>query len=479
MRLCCTISHGSSGGGDRSASETDAVSSKCKCGISHVQESQRPCVDRGSELLKLTKAANRDVTEPSTDTHSPTDTEPAHTPSPGRRWKIFTMAVVVALGVIAVTVTTVVRHVGASVKAGVGVAVTVTASSCAPGWSGTTSGRHVFHVKNSSSELFDVELLGSDRASIYGDIETLAPGTTVPLNVILGPGTYYWRCTTSTGSVSKSGPGAVRGRRVAGTAAYLPVTYAELASAASAYRLEITGGLTTLDADTDALTAAVASGNRAQAEQRWLVAHLDYARLGAAYGTFGTFDTEINGRPNGLPLGVNDPKFHGFLRLEYGLWHDQPTLELVAVADRLDADVHGLVRAFPTQATPPTDVPLRTHEILENALQFELTGETDQGSHTNIATAAANVTGTEMTLGAIAPLLEQRDPSLVTTVRSGLTAVEAELSSYRQPDGSWLPLQSLSQSQRERLDGSMSQLLEELAPIPDILALSPNAADKT
>ena len=301
----------------------------------------------------------------------------------------------------------------------------------------------------------------------------------MPLNVILGPGTYYWRCTTSTGSVSKSGPGAVRGRRVAGTAAYLPVTYAELASAASAYRLEITGGLTTLDADTDALTAAVASGNRAQAEQRWLVAHLDYARLGAAYGTFGTFDTEINGRPNGLPLGVNDPKFHGFLRLEYGLWHDQPTLELVAVADRLDADVHGLVRAFPTQATPPTDVPLRTHEILENALQFELTGETDQGSHTNIATAAANVTGTEMTLGAIAPLLEQRDPSLVTTVRSGLTAVEAELSSYRQPDGSWLPLQSLSQSQRERLDGSMSQLLEELAPIPDILALSPNAADKT
>ncbi len=52
------------------------------------------------------------------------------------------------------------------------------------------------------------------------------------------------------------------------------------------------------------------------------------------------------------------------------------------------------------------DVALRTHEILENTLQFELTGETDEGSHTNLATAWANVQGTKLALAAITPLLD-------------------------------------------------------------------------
>jgi high-affinity iron transporter len=315
--------------------------------------------------------------------------------------------------------------------------------------------------------------------SDYGTIETLAPKTTVPLDVVLGPGTYYWKCTNSFGSVNLSSAGTVHGKKVNGTKANLPVTYAELVTATTAYRSQIEKGLGVLAVDTDALTSAVASGDRTRSEQLWLVAHLDYASLGAAYGTFGDFDEEINGRPNGLPEGVNDPKFHGFLRLEYGLWNGQPNAELVPVADRLDVDVHKLVNAFPSEPTPPTDVPLRTHEILENTLQFELTGETDQGSHTNLATAAANVAGTETTLGAIAPLLEERNPSLLSTLQSGLTQFAAELQKYDLGNGSWVPLQALSQAQHEQLDGTLSNLLENLSLVPDILEISPNAADKT
>jgi high-affinity iron transporter len=358
-------------------------------------------------------------------------------------------------------------------------AVSISATACAKGWSGTASGRHLFVVRNSSNELFSVELVGADQISDYGAIETLAPNTAVPLDVVLGPGTYYWKCTNSLGSVNLSSAGTVRGKRVSGAKANLPVTYAELVTATAAYRSQIQNGLDVLAVDTDALTSAVVSGNRTSAEQLWLEAHLDYARLGAAYGTFGDFDEEINGRPNGLPGGVNDPKFQGFLRLEYGLWNGQPNTELVSVADRLDADVHRLVSAFPSQQTPPTDVPLRTHEILENALQFELTGETDQGSHTNLATVAANVAGTETTLRAIAPLLEERNPSLLSTLQSGLTRFAAELQTYQLGNGSWVPLQALSQARREQLDGTLSNLLEELSLVPDILEISPNAADKT
>jgi high-affinity iron transporter len=355
----------------------------------------------------------------------------------------------------------------------------VSVSSCAPGWTGTTSGRHQFTVENTTNELFEVQLLGADRASVYAEVETLAPGTDVPLDVALDPGTYYWRCTTGAGSPDLSPAGVVRGPPVGGVQAFLPVTYAQLASATGSYRYGIAVGLGHLASDTDALTAAVGSGDRPTSERLWLVAHLDYARLGAAYGTFGDFDTEINGRPNGLPQGVDDPSFRGFLRLEYGLWSGQTMSALTGVADQLDGSVHRLLQVFPSQATPPTDVPLRTHEILENTLQFELTGETDQGSHTNLATAAANVAGTQAALGPIAPLLEERDPTLLTTVQSGLASLATQLDGYQQPGGGWLPLQSLSTVQREQLDGTVEQLLEQLAQIPELLELSPNAADQT
>ena len=173
------------------------------------------------------------------------------------------------------------------------------------------------------------------------------------------------------------------------------------------------------------------------------MAHLDYARLGAAYDTFGDFNDEIDGRPNGLPQGVDDPSWTGFLRLEYALWQGHPAATVVSVVDQLDSYVHQLVLAFSEQTTPPNDLSLRTHEILENTLQFELTGETDQGSHTGLATAAANVQGTEMTLGAIAPLLQ--DEILRFSPRRPTTCAARHAARHLPgPGGTWTPVQSLT-----------------------------------
>ncbi len=97
------------------------------------------------------------------------------------------------------------------------------------------------------------------------------------------------------------------------------------------------------------------------------MAHLDYERLGAAYDTFGSFNDEIDGRPNGLPLGVNDPGWTGFLRLEYALWHNQSAATVATVANVLDSDVDGLVAASPIRPSRPTISPFaptrssRTH----------------------------------------------------------------------------------------------------------------------
>jgi high-affinity iron transporter len=247
-----------------------------------------------------------------------------------------------------------------------------------------------------------------------------------------------------------------------------------MASAVTTYQSKVSVGLATLATDTDLLHRAADAGQVTQAKADWLVAHLDYERLGAAYGAFGDFNDEIDGRPNGLPLGVNDPSWTGFLRLEFALWQHQSAATVAAVADQLDDDVHGLVAAFPDQSIDPNDLSLRTHEILENSLQFQLTGETDQGSHTGLATAEANVQGTQMTLRAIAPLLARRDPTLLASATTGLRRLGQLLDSFQEPDGTWTPVQSLGQAQRELLDGTIGNLLETLSPIPDILEIPPD-----
>jgi iron uptake system EfeUOB component EfeO/EfeM len=356
--------------------------------------------------------------------------------------------------------------------------VVISSSACAPGWVAPRAGHQLLTVSNNTSSPYSIELLGPDQATVYAEIEVIGPGTRATMNALIPPGRYSLKCESISGASSFSDVETVRGPHVAGAHPYVPVDYSQIQLATLQYRSELTGRLTQLVAATDSLQAALNRRNVSEARQLWLTAHLDYERLGAAYDTFGDFGDQIDGRPSGLPGGVNDPGFAGFLRLEYGLWHGQPAAVLMRVGARLDAAVRGLARAFPQMQTPANDLSLRTHEILENTLQFELTGQDDEGSHTTLATALANVQGTQLALGAITNLLRQSDPGLLAQVSAGLASLANLIQGYHRPQG-WTPLDGLTRAQREHLDAAMSGLLEQLSPIPDLLELpvQPATAD--
>jgi high-affinity iron transporter len=354
--------------------------------------------------------------------------------------------------------------------------ITVNNLSCADGWLPPHSGQREIPVINAGSSVVDVTLVGSKNLLIYGDIEAMAPGTTRTMTAVIPPGRFRLGCTYAENATVYSPIVTVSGAAVHDAHPYRQVTYSQIAPLVTEYRAEVSAGLSVLATDTDRLRAFADAGQLDQAKQAWLVAHLDYARLGAAYDTFGNFNDEIDGRPNGLRQGVDDPSWTGFLRLEYALWQNQPAATVASVADQLDMYVHQLVLAFPDQSTPLNDLSLRTHEILENTLQFELTGETDQGSHTGLATAEANVQGTQKIMGVIAPLLEKGEPALLASLRSDLSRLAALLNTYELPDGTWTPVQSLTVTQREELDGAFGNYLETVSPVPDLLEIPPEAS---
>jgi iron uptake system EfeUOB component EfeO/EfeM len=110
------------------------------------------------------------------------------------------------------------------------------------------------------------------------------------------------------------------------------------------------------------------------------------------------------------------------------------------------------------------DLGLRTHEILENALEFQLTGHDDYGSGTTLATTAANVAGTRELLAVLHPLLAARYPGL-PAVYAGLDRLDRLVSAVPRPRRSWPPVARLATTRREQIDAAAGQVLQELAPI--------------
>jgi iron uptake system EfeUOB component EfeO/EfeM len=116
---------------------------------------------------------------------------------------------------------------------------------------------------------------------------------------------------------------------------------------------------------------------------------------------------------------------------------------------------------------PLIDIGLRTHEILENALEFQLTGHDDYGSGTTLATTLANIQGTRELLSLLHPLLVTRYPGL-PGVYTWLNRLQTLLEAEHQPDGTWVPVAQLPESARQDIDAACSQALQELAPIASI-----------
>jgi iron uptake system component EfeO len=344
--------------------------------------------------------------------------------------------------------------------------VTVNRGACGGAWQ-ASGGVQTFQVHNGDIVTTEVQLVDPASGGVYAEVESLAPNATRPMQVQLGHGDYAFRCYPEDSDAVNGPTVKVTTGSAHGSAAVRPLSGIDLAGAVKSYSAYTTTALGTLASEVATLDRAAKSGNRANTEAAWLPAHLAYNRLGAAYGTFGDFADAIDGMPDGLPGGVNDPDFSGFHRIEYGLWHGQSMATIAKLTGKLVTDVAGLRADFPTEQIDPNDLPLRAHEIMENTLQFQLTGNADQGSGTSLATALANVDGTQAVLNAIAPVMQPRYTGW-SNVGTWITTFRAALATAQRPGGGWTPVAALSVADRQRIDAAAGGLLEALAPIAAI-----------
>jgi high-affinity iron transporter len=356
-----------------------------------------------------------------------------------------------------------------------GASVSVTATECAPEWSSAQAGTQTFTVTNKSGLAGEVNLDNASGA-VVGEIETLGPGTFAPLTATLGAGSYTFKCFMGSQPATASQPVTVSATTtVTAPVAVKPVTLSELTPPNDLYQKYAAAQLTDLKADVSKLQTDLAKGDIAQAKKDWLPAQQAWERVGASYDSFGDLGLAVDGLAGGLPDGVNDKGFTGLHRLEYGLWAGQPARELLPVANALAKNVAAVQKNLATDdlAGDPTQLPLRVHEIIEDALRDHLSGVDDYGAGAAYPMTYGDTQVDRVVLGYEAALINARDPGLVATAQSELSTLDRALLATRTSGGQWQSLTAVTLGQRQHVDAAIGALLETLATVPDLLEVPP------
>ena len=353
------------------------------------------------------------------------------------------------------------------------VEVTVTTRYCGREWASGHTGTQTFRVDNRSGMAGEINLHNAGGA-VVAEIETIGPATTANMTATLGQGSYTLVCLMS-GGTTRSAPVQVTGRQQAGTAAVTPVTLAELTGPGNRFQAYAAARLVTLTTDVSRVRADLRRHDLAAAKRDWLTAQMSWEQVGASYNSFGDAGLAVDGLPDGLPDGVNDQDFTGLHRLEYGLYHGQAPARLRPVLSQLTADIKTLQKTLGSDdiAGDPTNLPLRAHEILEDALRDHLSGVDDQGAGAAYPQTYAGTQVTRIVLGELRPLIAARRPGLMPVIEAQLGRLQAALLATRDGAGQWRGIGEVPRPARQRVDSAIGALLENLASVPDLLELPP------
>ena len=390
----------------------------------------------------------------------------------GRPWAV--AGVLVAVPALAAGLTIVALPAAAGNAAD---AVTVSQTECAPEFTAAESGNQTFTVANTSGLAGEVNL-DNAAGAVVGEIETLGPGTSAPLSADLGAGSYVFKCFMGsraaiasqtvqvTAKTATNGPAPV---------AVKPVTLAELTPPNKLYQAYAAAQLKDLAGQVATIKADLGRKDITQAKTDWLAAQLDWERVGASYDSFGDLGLAVDGLPTGFVEGVNDPGFTGLHRLEYGLWHGQSAAVLLSVTNVLAKNVATVEKNLTSDdlAGDPTQLPLRVHEIIEDALRDHLSGVDDEGGNAAYAQTWADTQVDRAVLGYESALINDRDPGLVATAKGELSTLDTALLATRTSSGQWQSLTAVSLGQRQHVDAAIGALLETLAVVPDLLEVPP------
>ncbi len=298
--------------------------------------------------------------------------------------------------------------------------------ACDVGAAEAPAGTITFDITNSGTTVTEFYLYATG-GRIMGEVENIGPGLSRQLIVeVPDGGTYETACKP--GMV---GDGIRAPFTVTGTAVRSVDTDTRLAEATSGYARYVASQVEALVPRTQEFVDAVKAGDVEGAKALYPVARTYWERIEPVAESFGDIDPRIDGRDDGEP-GV---EFTGYHRLERDLWQDGLQPDSPEIADRLMADITELASRTPDVELTPVQLANGAKELLDEVATGKITGEENRYSHTDLWDFQANVEGSQGAVGALRPVLDERDPALGPLLDERFRALTALLDTHRTADG--------------------------------------------
>lgn len=334
-------------------------------------------------------------------------------------------------------------------------------TSCTVATKTANAGNVTFEITNKGTKVTEFYLYAEgDR--IMGEVENIAPGLNRRLIVeVPDAGKYQTACKP--GMV---GDGIRGDFTITGGAQKQGDTNAQKAEATKSYATYVANNSAALETETAKFVDLVKAGKLDEAKAEYAPTRVFYERIEPVAEKFGDLDPAIDVREADLEPGQ---QFTGFHRLEKDLWVTGLKPDSSQVADKLLTDVKDLVAKTKTLQLSALDLANGAKGLLDEVATGKITGEEETFSHTDLWDFQANVDGSKGAIASLRPILQQRDPALVSTLDKQFANVQSLLDKTRSGDG-FKYYNQLSQDEIKAFASAVDALSEPLSKVAEVVS---------
>jgi iron uptake system component EfeO len=379
---------------------------------------------------------------------------------PGRPARRAGILVGVLSGLVAAAAIPAVRAapVGADAKQ-TSVTISLTPQGCAPKPAKVSTGQVNFNVRNKNAgAVSEAELRSKDLSHILGEQENLTPGLSGGFSLVIQPGQYVINCP---GASQQHASFTVTGK----PKAISSNTKSMFATAVSGYATYVNQQVAGLVSSTQAMCAAIGSGNQTQAEQLYPQARVSYERIEPVAEVWGTLDTDIDGRIDN-PV-TNPADLQGFHRIEEIMWADNTLTGASTYCSQLVSNEQQLQQLVSTAGYNPVTMASGATDLINEAATSKITGEEERYSNTDFIVFQANVDGAMEVFNLLQPYLKLADPTLVAQITHQDRAVEKAIAQYKATPGyddtGYVEYSTVLDPQRRTLSAKVQAFAEALS----------------
>jgi iron uptake system component EfeO len=348
-----------------------------------------------------------------------------------------------------------------SAAAGGPIKVSASDTACEVSANTATAGNVTFEITNKGTKVTEFYLYAEgDR--IMGEVENIAPGLNRRLIVeVADAGKYQTACKPG-----MAGNGIRGDFTVTGGGAKQNDTDAQKAQATKSYAEYVANNTAALQDETAKFADLVKAGKVDEAKAAYARTRVYYERIEPVAEKFGELDPAIDVREADLEP---NQQFTGFHRLEKDLFKTGLQPDSAQIADKLVADVKDLVTKSKALELTALDLANGAKGLLDEVATGKITGEEETFSHTDLWDFQANVDGSKGAITSLRPILQAKDPALVSTLDKEFANVQGLLDKQRAGDGFKLYTE-LSQDQVKELASAVDALSEPLSKVAEVVS---------